>query len=301
MIDTEKLKTIEAETILNTLGLPYKKTGDRFMALATYRDENTASISIQKRDGKWLWKDFGSGIGGSWIDLVMSALSLNYIDAINFLNNIENAEINSYNYKKNFSFGGQKEKEFKPATVEITAITEIKNFELIDYLQSRAINFIPGWLKQVNYSVIKNNKTYLNSAIGIKNSLGGYALRNEKIKMNIGKSAYSLFSKDTKKELIFVVEGMFDGLTVAEKMKDRLYDLIILNSVKNLNGFVLETLSNYKNIILALDNDEGGKEAENKIIRQIKSVPIYKLNFKAKDLNEAFVLKEKIGVLECQP
>ena len=93
---------------------------------------------------------------------------------------------------------------------------------------------------------------------------------------------------------------MFDGLTVAEKMKDRLYDLIILNSVKNLNAFVLEILSNYKNIILALDNDESGKEAENKIISQIKSVSIYKLNFKAKDLNAALILKEKIGVTLCQ-
>ena len=121
MIDTEKLKTIDAETVLNTLGLPYKKTGDRLMALASYRDENTESISIQKRGGKWLWKDFGSGIGGSWIDLVMSALSLNYIDAIKFLNDIENAEIDNDNYKKNFSFGGQKEKEFKPNGIKITA------------------------------------------------------------------------------------------------------------------------------------------------------------------------------------
>ena len=294
MIDTEKLKTIEAETVLNALGLPYEKTGDRLMALASYRGENTASISIQKRNGKWLWKDFGSGEGGSWIDLVMYALNLNYIDAINFLNNIENAEID--NDKKNFSFGSQKEKGLKPNGVEITAVTKIKDFELIEYLHSRAIHFIPDWLKQVNYSVIKNNKTYLNYAIGIQNSSGGYALRNKKIKMNIGKSAYSLFSKDIKKELVFVVEGMFDGLTVSEKMQDRLYDLIILNSANNLNGFVLEILSNYKNIIIALDNDESGKEAENKIIRQIKSVPIYKLNFKAKDLNEAFVLKEKIGV-----
>ncbi len=300
MIDTEKLKTIEAETVLNALGLPYKKTGDRLMALAAYRDENTESISIQKRDEKWLWKDFGDETGGSWIDLVMAVLNLNYIDAIKFLNEIENAEINNDSYKKNFSFGGQKEKEFKPAAVEITAVTEIKNFELIDYLHLRAVYFIPDWLKQINYSVIKNNKTYLNSALGIKNSAGGYALRNEKIKMNIGKSAYSLFSKDPKKKLIFVVEGMFDGLTVAEKMKDRLYDLIILNSVKNLNGFVLEILSNYKNIILALDNDEGGKEAQNRIIRHIKSVPINKLTFKAKDLNEALILKEKIGVTLCQ-
>ena len=72
MIDTEKLKSIDAEIILNVLNISYKKTGDRIMASAIYRDEKTASISIQEHAGRWLWKDFGSGQGGSWIDLVMA-------------------------------------------------------------------------------------------------------------------------------------------------------------------------------------------------------------------------------------
>ncbi len=293
MIDTEKLKTIDAEVVLNTLGLNYKNIGDRIMASATYRDENTASISIQKRNNKWLWKDFGSGQGGSWIDLVMVVNNLNYLDAIKFLSNIENAEI-----KENFSFGGQKEKEFKPNRIEngieITSIdTKITDKELINYLHSRAISIMPDWIQQIDYTVFKNSKAYLNKALGIKNTAGGYAIRNPRIKMNIGKSAYSLFAKDSKKELVFVAEGMFDGLTIAEKMRNRLYDLIILNSVKNLNNKVIDILSSYKNIVLALDNDASGKETENKIIRQIKNIPIHKLTFKAKDLNEAFVLKEK--------
>ena len=299
MIDTEKLKTIDPEIILNILSLPYRRTGDRIMATATYRDENTASISIQQKNGRWLWKDFGSGQGGSWIDLVMAVNNLNYSDAIKFLNNIENAEI-----KENFSFGCQEKKEFKPngIEIEITGIdTEITDKDLINYLHLRAISFMPDWLKQINYSVVKNNKTYLNLAICIKNSLGGYSARNPKIKMNIGKSSYSLFTTDSKKELVFVAEGMFDGLSIAEKMKNnRLYDLIILNSTNNLNSEVIKILSGYKNIILVLDNDVSGKEAQNEIRRQVKNVNIHKLTFKAKDLNEAFVLKEKIGVAVCR-
>ena len=298
MINAEKLKTIDAEVILNFLGLPYRRTGDRIMATATYRDENTASISIQERYGKWLWKDFGSGNGGSWIDLVMAVKDLAYLDAIKFLNDIENAEINNGGQEKRpFSFD---RREDKPNRIEITAITKITDDRLINYLHSRAISFMPDWLKQVDYSVVKNNKTYLNSAIGIKNSVGGYVIRNIKIKMNIGKSAYSLFAKDSKKELVFVAEGMFDGLSIAEKMKNnRLYDLIILNSTNNLNSEVIKILSGYENIILCLDNDVAGKQAENEILRQIKT-NTYKLTFKGKDLNEAFVLKEKIGVSPCR-
>ena len=297
MIDTEKLKTIDAEIVLNTLGLPYKKTGDGLMALAAYRDENTASISIQQRYGKWLWKDFGSGKGGTWIDLVMAVKDLNYLDAIKFLNNIENSEVNNGGQeKRSFSFG---RKEDKPNRIEISTITEITDDKLINYLYSRATSVIPDWIKQINYKVIRDNKTYLNSAVCIKNSADGYAIRNPKIKMNIGKSAYSLFTKNNKRELIFVTEGMFDGLTIAEKMRNRLYDLIILNSTKNLNNKVMEILSGYKNIILALDNDTAGKEAQNQIMKRVKNVNIYKLTFKAKDLNEAWLLKEKIGAAVC--
>ena len=118
--------------------------------------------------------------------------------------------------------------------------------------------------------------------------------------MNIGKSAYSLFAKDSKKELVSVVEGLFDGLTIAQTFRNKIYGLIILNSIKNLNNEVMETLSGYENIIIALDNDAAGMEAEDKIVRQVKNSKIHKLTFKAKDLNESFVLKEKIGVAVCR-
>ena len=293
MIDTEKLKTINYEIILNILGIEYKTVGGRIMAFADYRGERTASISIQKIDDKWLWKDFGDEQGGSWIDLVMTVKGFTYLDALKFLNDIENAEIETLPAIKKHPFLNHNDKP-KPTNIEITSIsTEITDCGLIDYLRGRAIGNMPEWLKQINYSVEKNNKTYQNSAICIENSAGGYAIRNQKIKMNIGKNAYSLFCKGDQRELIFITEGLFDGLTVSEKIGDRIYDLIILNSVNNLNDKVIETLSGYENIILALDNDTAGKEAEDKIVRQVKNSKIHKLIFKAKDLNEAFVLKEK--------
>ena len=155
MIDTEKLKTIDAEIILNFLGLPYRRTGDRIMAIATYRDERTASISIQEIGGKWLWKDFGGGCGGSWIDLVMTVNNLNYLEAIKFLNNIENAGVHMENReKKNFSFGRQ---EKKSNSIKISSISDVTDKGLINYLHSRAISFMPDWLEQIGYLVVKNN------------------------------------------------------------------------------------------------------------------------------------------------
>ena len=297
MIDTEKLKAIDAEIVLGILGLPYKRIGNRIMATALYRDENTASISIQEKNQKYLWKDFGTGKGGSWIDLVMTVKSLGYLDAIKFLNNLENAEIINFQKKTDFSFDRQKEKSNKEkSNIVINEITTVADLNLINYLYSRSISYIPYWLKQINYTVFRRDKTYLNKAIGIGNSAGGYAIRNPNTKMNIGKSSYSLFTTDSKNGPIFAVEGLFDGLTIAEKMKDKDYNLIILNSTENLNNKVIEILNNYKFIIIGFDNDAAGINAENKIIGKIKDSEVYKLKFQANDLNEASVLKEKIEI-----
>ena len=169
-------------------------------------------------------------------------------------------------------------------------------------MHSRAISLshIPDWLKQINYTVIKGDKTYRNKALGVQNSAGGYAIRNSNIKINIGRSAHSLFAPDAKKEPIFTVEGLFDGLTVAEKMKDKDYNLIILNSTENLNNKVIEVLSGYKFIIIGFDNDAAGINAENKIIGRINDSEIYKLKFRANDLNEAWVLEEKIEIVKLK-
>lgn len=290
MIDVEKLKTIDPEIILNTLGIQYKRIGSRLMAIAEYRGEQSPSISIQEKNGRYLWLDFGTGKGGSWIDLIMAAKNLSYLEAIKLLNNIENAEPINFRNKKDFSFGRRKEK----TDIRIYGITDITDLNLIDYLRSRAISHIPAWLKQISYTVFKGDKTYRNKALGIKNSAGGYAIRNPNIKMNIGKSSHSLFTLDNKNELIFIVEGLFDGLTVAEKMRNRTYDLMILNSTENLNNKVIEVLSGYKFMIMGLDNDAAGINAENKITGKINNNQIYKLKFRANDLNEFWVLKEKI-------
>jgi DNA primase len=295
MISAEKLKTIDAETVLNTLGLPYKKTGDRLMALATYRDENTASISIQKRDGKWLWKDFGNGKGGSWIDLVMIAKNLSYVEALKWLNYIVDV-----NLEINIEEDDKINRTKQSANISIMSIySEVFSKNLINYMSRRGISLIPTWIKQINYTVSRNEQIYKNVALAVKNIKDGYALRNEKIKMNIGKSAYSLFSKGNQKELIYVVEGMFDGLTVAEKMKDRLYDLVILNSVQNLGNAVLDIISSYGAIVVGFDNDKAGQYAENKI-KNNAAKNIYKFKFEAKDLNEALLLKEKIKIIKIK-
>ena len=128
MIDTEKLKTIDPEIILNTIGIRYKRTGSRLMAIAEWRGEQTPSISIQEKNGRYLWLDFGTGKGGSWIDLVMTVKCIGYLEALKFLNDIENAEIIDFRKKEDFSFDRQKKSpntsEFLTSAVKIVHLSK---------------------------------------------------------------------------------------------------------------------------------------------------------------------------------
>jgi hypothetical protein len=71
------------------------------------------------------------------------------------LNNIENAGVHMENReKKNFSFGRQ---EKKSNSIKISSISDVTDKGLINYLHSRAISFMPDWLEQIGYLVVKNN------------------------------------------------------------------------------------------------------------------------------------------------
>lgn len=294
MIDSEKLKTIPPEILLPILGISHRTVGNRIMATAVYRDERTASISVQEKGGRYLWFDFGDDRKkGSWIDLVMAVKGFNYIEALKFLNKIENAEIPAYKNKDN----NTEKKQNRKNEIKIISVGNITDAGLIKYLNSRVIKSVPDWLLQINYEVIviKTNKKYLNSALCIKNIKGGYAIRNPRFKMFIGPAAFTYINNNA--EIIVVVEGFFNALSLYEmyEIKNKSFDILILNSTNNLNDNAIDILKTYRNVVLALDPDNAGAEAENKIINKLKltgtETGIFKLKFQGRDLNDELIAR----------
>ena len=291
MINLEELKRIEPEIILNLLSIPYVKSRNRIIAEATYRSENTASISIQCKEGKYLWKDFGGDFGGSWIDLVMLVRNCDYLSAIKFLNYLNGGQetIRLGNKMENRNNKNKEDgKTKKGSEINIISVEDkITDKNLIWYLKSRAIKYIPTWLLQINYDVIKNGNRYNNSALCIKNEKGGYALRNARIKMNIGPASYSFIKNANTNNKIIATEGMFDCLSLYQVLYDDLKaDFLILNSTENLNKNAIAILNNYKNIILAMDNDEGGKKASNKVKESLKGKAVKDNSYTYKDYKD---------------
>ena len=84
--ELHRIKSIAPEIILSDLGIPFVKRPSYIEAPAVWRGEKRPSVSIQQNDfGEWLWHDFGSDKGGSWIDLVIELYGWHYVTAVRFL------------------------------------------------------------------------------------------------------------------------------------------------------------------------------------------------------------------------
>ncbi|MHB1664335.1 MAG: toprim domain-containing protein [bacterium] len=290
MINVNELKKLEPETVLLKLGLQSKKIGNNIFT--SIRNEKTPSVSIHNVNGQWLFKDFGDNDkGGSWIDLAMKVLGCDYVTAIKLLSGNNNFSFS----RPNLSRFTRKEAATKEkSSITLNSVSDvISDKNLIDYLCSRKILNIPSWLLQISYTVItkKDDKThtYQNLAIGVKNNKGGYAVRNNNFKGNIGLTAYSLISNYCNK--CGVLEGMFDTLSYMQLAKFKT-DIICLNSTKNLNSEVLNILQQYRTVYICLDNDETGKSTTKTIksyLTKTKAVNISNRYIGYKDLNEYLI------------
>jgi len=271
------IKTIPPERILSDLSIPFVKRPSYIEALAVWRGDKRPSISIQQNDlGEWLWHDFGSGKGGSWIDLLMELYDWDYLTAVRFLRErYLEGELLSFPERPNPTPAGRSFKLVKESSVSHPA--------LVKYLRDRKIEKIPEWLRELHYEI--GGKRYF--GVGIKTARGGWAVRNPLGKWTLGKSSYSLIKRGSSTLAVF--EGLFDALSW-EQLEPVRADLLILNSTANLKG-ALPVIESYSTVITAFDNDEAGELARKEVERRVKAL---RLCFRAKDLNGALVEGEPV-------
>jgi len=155
---------------------------------------------------------------------------------------------------------------------------------LLYYLKSRKINvaLAGDFCNEVWYQW-KEKQYY---ALGLKNKLGGWELRNKYFKNSSSPKTFSLIENDSKQLLI--TEGMFDFLSLATLDEDLVQssDSIILNSLAFIKR--IETLiPKYKRVLLFLDNDSAGEKATASLLKQYDHITNRSDSYKDYvDLNE---------------
>lgn len=243
--------------------LPAKDRGYYGMYSSPFREDHEASMKVDYN--KNLWIDYGSGEGGSLIDLVMKMNNATFHEAITLLEK-EQQKFGSLSFHGDRIYSNPETLKSTPAII-IRRIQKLTNPALIDYLKERKINTDIACIHCSEVHYLVNDKSYF--AVGFKNDSGGYELRNKYFK---GCTSKDITFIKADNDCCQLFEGFMDYLSFltlknCENLPLRPMDVIVLNSLTNLPK-AKKVLASYKSVSLFLDNDNAGKRA----VQELKSV-----------------------------
>jgi len=269
-----EIKEINIREYLKQKGIyPKKDYGYYGMYHCPYREEQNASFKVDYR--KNVWHDFGTGEGGSIIDLVMKMGNCSFYEAAN---KFENKRLYSQPYQQpnipmyshtnvatsqrtnsdTFSFHRNKSFEDHP-TITIQKIIPIAHPKLIAWIQERKIAFdlANRYCREIHYR--NSDKPYF--SIGFRNDRSGYELSSPPdFKGCIPPKDITIIRNSSDRCLVF--EGFWDFLSylTIQKIERTKNDVAVLNSVANVQK-AMDFLKVHKEIYTYLDNDESGRKA----------------------------------------
>lgn len=247
-MNCQQAKKIPITHYLNTKGIKPKtiKNGSAWYN-SPLRNETKPSFKVDRQHN--IWYDFGTGTGGNLIDLVMKFENTGVTGALMVLQQPGLSNIR-------FSFS--KQQYSKSNTIKLNHLQPLQNPALVQYLNSRKISQVKAvnYVQEAYYQV--NGKQYF--ALAFKNDRGGHELRNKYFKGSTSPKAPTTIKSSPGALNIF--EGFADFLSALEyfNVKKPKFDTVVLNSTTNVKA-ILNTLEDYPQINLYLDNDDTGNQA----------------------------------------
>ena len=214
------------------------------MYLSPLREERTASFKVDWQTN--LWHDFGTGEGGSIIDLVARIENCSIGEAISRLEN--NSSLPRI----------AKQSTSIKSPIEILSIGELSHPALVGYLRERGIDLPTAqrYCNEVRYAV--GGREYF--AIGFKNDAGGWELRNRNFKgSSTPKNITTILNGN---DTVMVFEGFSDFLSYLSLKGNPspTIDTAVLNSVANL-AKAIPFLQSHRTVHAFLDNDDAGRKS----------------------------------------
>lgn len=282
MTDIKQLKRLSIRDYLSRRGIrPARENTRCGFYLSPLRAEHTPSFKVDYALN--LWHDFGTGQGGSIIDLVMGLENCDKSQAIRSLGSDETKPIASV----------------IPVPVappvpalRILADTPLCHPALVGYLQSRGIDpeTASAFCREVRYTV--GEKTYF--AIGFPNDAGGWELRSEYFKG--GSSPKHITTIDIRSDTVIAFEGFMDFLSylTLKKPESLRIDVAVLNSVVNLPK-AMPFLQQHRTVHTFFDNDDAGRWATTQLQQLAPAVEVVDQSFfrDYKDVNEYLQARQK--------
>ena len=267
--------------------LPRWERGNRGMYLSPLREERTASFSVSY--DKNLWHDFGTGEGGSVIDLVAHMEGCSNTEAARRLWENEHGTL--------VPIHAEPPRVNKPTPSRLTVLSdrELTHPALVGYLTGRGIDpaIARTYCREVRYTT--GGKEYF--AIGFRNDAGGWELRNPQFKGS--STPKNITTLDNGSDTAMVSEGFIDFLSYLSLKANPApaIDTSVLNSVTNLQKAV-PFLACYRVVHAFLDNDDAGRKALARLEESLPSSEVIDQSVfyrDHKDLNEYWQEKRKLA------
>lgn len=287
-------RRISIRTYLAARGIkPRWERGNRGMYLSPLRKERTASFSVSY--DKNLWHDFGTGEGGSIIDLVARMEGCSEVEAARRL------AIGEHGILVPIHVEALRTNEPTPSRLIILSDRELTHPALLGYLTGRGIDpaIARTYCREVRYTI--GGKEYF--AIGFRNDAGGWELRNPLFKGS--STPKNITTLDNGSDTAMVFEGFIDFLSYLSLKANPTpaIDTTVLNSVTNLQKAV-PFLSCHRVVHAFLDNDDAGRKA---LARLEESLPLSEVIDQSvfycnhKDLNEYWQEKRNLATPQTPP
>lgn len=293
--DLQYIKAIPIADYLHTCGIePAKRYNGYALYHAPYREDTNASLKVDFRQN--LWHDYGTGQGGSIIDLVMRMQGCSAYEAMAHLAEGKAITLAPFSFHREAHIRQRKDDQ-RPSNVRrILFISE----ELPQYLQNYLrevrkidLDIADPYLRHVRYEI--GGREY--SAIGFANRAGGYELRDDKtFKGTIAQKDISVIAEETSNAPLCIFEGFMDFLSYLTMKGKETAPCIVLNSVSNIHRAVTYLQEHRIGCVRAfLDNDEAGRQALQAIqSSDIKVEDMSRHYAQYKDLNEYHVSRQKV-------
>lgn len=248
----ENIRQLSISDYLRNEGFnPIKEYHSYAMYKSPFREEKAPSFKVDYKAN--LWYDFGSGEGGSIIDLVMRLKKYSYSETLEYLSNyMGNSQALPVPKHNGYS---TKDK------MKIIEVKPLQHSKLLSFLNERKIDLklAKKYCKEVHYQI--QDRKYF--AIGFKNDVGGYELRNIRFKGCFPPKEITTFNHHTNTVHLF--EGFIDYLSMLTKQPlQASCSAVVLNSINNLDK-AISFLSKHTKINTFLDNDKSGKQTVEKL------------------------------------
>ena len=233
--DLQHLKAIPIADYLHTAyGIePAKRYNGYALYHAPYREDFNASMKVDFREN--LWQDYGTGQGGSIIDLVMRMQGCSAYEAMKHLAGKRETIVAPSSFHREAHIEHRRDEQRANNRRHILSISDKLPLHLQRYLREvRKIDLAvaSGYLRHIHYEV--GGREY--SAIGFPNRSGGYELRDDNaFKGTIAPKDISVIAGREDNAPLCIFEGFMDFLSLLTINGKETAPCLVLNSVSNIS------------------------------------------------------------------